>query len=184
MGARNKLLLPVGGVPMIRHMVDVYRAAITGPVVVVAGHEAEAVEAALDGSGAQVVFNPDFAQGQPTSVACGLRHVPDGHDILIGLGDQPMLTPDDLRALLNAHYAAPTRISIPMRDAARGNPIVVPSGLKVRLLADPKSPGCKKFTRENPDHVQFHALPMRGFYTDVDTPEAYDALAIDAQVGL
>lgn len=178
MGARNKLLLPIGGAPMIRHMVDVYRAAIKGSVVVVTGHQSDAVEAALRGSGAKTVFNPDFAQGQPTSVACGLRHADDGRDILIGLGDQPLLTSDDLRALLGAHtHADPACISIPMLDKQRGNPIVVPAALRARLLADPRSPGCKKFTRENPDHVQFHALPALGLYADVDTPEAYDALA-------
>ncbi len=178
MGARNKLLLPIGGMPMIRHVVNAYRAAIDGPVVVVTGHEADEIKTALDGSDAQLVFNPDFAHGQPTSVACGLHHATHSHDILIGLGDQPLLTSDDLRALLAAHMQAdPTRISIPMLDTQRGNPILVPAALRARLLADPRSPGCKKFTRENPDQVQFHALPAPGFYADIDTPAAYDALA-------
>jgi len=177
MGDRNKLLLPVAGVPMIRRMVDIYRAAINGPVIVVTGHEAEAVEAALEGSEAKLVFNPDFAEGQPTSVACGLRHAPDGHDILIGLGDQPLLTGDDLLALIAAHAAAdPARISIPMMQTQRGNPILVPASLKDRLLAEPRAPGCKKFTRENPEHVQFLTLAAQGFYADIDTPESYRAL--------
>ncbi|MEP3675163.1 nucleotidyltransferase family protein [Sulfitobacter sp.] len=177
MGDRNKLLLPVAGVRMIRRMVDTYRAAINGPVIVVTGHEAEAVAAALEGSEAKLVFNPDFAQGQPTSVACGLRHAPEGYDILIGLGDQPFLTGDDLNTLIAAHAAAdPTRISIPMMQTQRGNPILVPSSLKDRLLADPRAPGCKKFTRENPDHVQFLTIAAQGFYADIDTPEAYRAL--------
>ncbi|MEP1964926.1 nucleotidyltransferase family protein [Tateyamaria sp.] len=178
MGTRNKLLLPIDGVPMIRHVVDVYRATIDGPIIAVTGHEADAVESALAGSGVQTVFNPDYAQGQPTSVACGLRQAPNGRDILIGLGDQPLLTRDDLHTLRSAHNAAdPARISIPMSDTQRGNPIAVPATLKARLLEDPRSPGCKKFTRENPDHVQFHALSAPGFYADVDTPEAYDQLS-------
>jgi molybdenum cofactor cytidylyltransferase len=44
------------------------------------------------------------------------------------------------------------------------------------VLADPKSPGCKKFTRTHPEYVQFQTLPSRGFYTDIDTPEAYETL--------
>lgn len=50
-GDRNKLLLPVNGVPMIRHVVNVYRGVTGEPVVVVMGHEAEAVNAALAGMG-------------------------------------------------------------------------------------------------------------------------------------
>ena len=177
MGTRNKLLLPVNGVAMIRRVVDVYRAAINGPITVVTGHQALAIEAALSSTDAQTVFNPNYAQGQPTSVACGLHHIELGRNVLIGLGDQPLLAPDDLRSLLDAHaHADRTRISIPMQGTQRGNPIVVPATLRARLLADPRSPGCKKFTRENPDHVQFHALSAPGFYADVDTAEAYDAL--------
>lgn len=179
MGRCNKLLLPIDGVPMIRHMVETYRAVTTVPVVVVTGHEADLVEAVLSASGVRTVYNPDFASGQQSSVACGLRTVESAAQILIGLGDQPMLTPTDLRALLAAHAAAdPARISIPLLEAARGNPIVVPGALHARLLADPRAPGCKSFTRAHPEHVQFHALPNPGLYADVDTPQAYAALTL------
>lgn len=174
MGAGNKLLLPIVGMPMVRHMVDVYSA--VGRVFVVTGHQASEVTAALEGCAAATVFNPDYTEGQQTSVACGLRAVGEAGTILIGLGDQPLLTANDLRALLAAHAAAdPRRISIPAVDQRRGNPILVPGTLRARLLADPRSPGCKSFTRANPNHVQFHALTSQGFYTDIDTPAAYDA---------
>ncbi|MEO9779681.1 MAG: nucleotidyltransferase family protein [Sedimentitalea sp.] len=177
MGDCNKLLLPVGGVPMIRHMVDVYSAATTRPVLVVTGHDADDVAKALTDSGARTVFNADYAQGQPTSVACGLRAVNDAGAVLIGLGDQPLLTAGDIRDLLAAHTSAdPQRISIPALDQHRGNPIMVPDALRSRLLKDPRSPGCKTFTRAYPEHVQFHALSARGFYADIDTPEAYETL--------
>lgn len=177
MGDQNKLLLPINGIPMIRHVVEVYGAISTRPVMVVTGHEAEDVAAAIAQSNAIPVFNPAYAQGQPTSVACGLRAADDGCDLLVGLGDQPLLTPKDLRDLLDAHAAANVeRISIPVRGEERGNPIVIPSALRARLLADPHSPGCKKFTRANPDHVQFHTLTATGFFTDVDAPEAYSSL--------
>lgn len=181
MGARNKLLLPVSDVPMIRHMVGVYRAATCGRVIVVTGHQADKIEGALEGSGVETRLNPDFEQGQPTSVACGLRAANHSDDILIGLGDQPLLKVEDIQSLLAAHEAADrSRISIPALDQQRGNPILVPSNLRARLLADPRSPGCKKFTRTHPEHVQFHQLASPGFFTDVDTPEAYTALKAGA----
>lgn len=73
MGDRNKLLLTVRGVPMIRHMVTIYSAVATGPVLVVTGHQAEEIETVLAGSPAKTVHNPDYALGQSTSVTCGLR---------------------------------------------------------------------------------------------------------------
>ena len=175
MGAANKLLLPVEGVPMIRHVVDQYRAALDGSVTVVLGHEAERVGAALRGSGAVCVFNPDHDAGQQASVACGLADAPEVDLLLIGLGDQPVLQARDIRDLVAAHGAG-MRISIPVRGDRRGNPIVVPRILRARLLADPERPGCMRFTRAHPELVERHALEAAGFYADVDTPEDYAAV--------
>lgn len=178
MGARNKLLLPISGLPMIRRMVLQYRAVSDGAVLVVTGHDAKNIEKAVAGTGAQTVFNREYAQGQQTSVACGLRAIEDAGATLIGLGDQPLLTTADLRALLEAHARADrNRISIPTDGEHRGNPILVPAALRARLLADPKGPGCKRFTRTHLEHVQNLRLKASGFYTDVDTPESYAAIA-------
>jgi len=181
MGARNKLLLPVRGRPMIRHMVDTYFAATGHAVCVVTGHAADEIAHALKDAPATVHLNADYAQGQPTSVACGLRCAPICDRLLIGLGDQPLLSSADLSVLLNAHdNGDPNKISIPLHRDQRGNPIVVPASLRSRLLEDPHAPGCKKFTRAHPEHVQFHGLSQHGFYTDIDTPDAYVSFASEA----
>lgn len=175
MGTDNKLLLPVCGVPMICHMVDVYSAVTDGAVIVVTGHEAQRIEDAFEGRDVHTVFNPDYNLGQQTSVACGLKAAPEDHDLLIGLGDQPLLRERDLHALLDVHRAQPGQISIPRHADQRGNPIVIPAALRAQLLADPRAPGCRSFTRQNPKQVQFHDLSAPGFYADIDTPEAYAA---------
>ncbi|TNJ48389.1 NTP transferase domain-containing protein [Phaeobacter sp. B1627] len=184
MGARNKLLLPISGIPMIRHMVLCYRAASDGEVLVVTGHEAGAIEEAIAGTHARPLFNPDYAQGQQSSVICGLTNAAEAEAILIGLGDQPLLTPTDLRDLISAHRAAGgDKISIPMKEDQRGNPIVVPATLRARLLADPKGPGCKRFTRTQAEHVQPLQMTAPGFFADVDTPAAYAALTAPGHGG-
>lgn len=177
MGKDNKLLLPIAGVPMIRYMVEIYHAATRQPVLVITGHETDQIAAALHGSAARIHFNPDFAQGQATSVACGLQHAEPARGLFVGLGDQPQLNSNDLVALIQAHDTAnENKISIPLWNGQRGNPILIPPALRARLLEDPHAPGCRKFTRTHPEHVQFHDLSQRGFYADVDTPEAYAAL--------
>lgn len=174
MGAQNKLLLAVDGVPMIRHVTQQYQAAIDGPILVVLGHEAHLVEEALDSPGVDTVFNADFAAGQFTSVAAGLRNAADAQTLMIGLGDQPLLSSTDILALLMAHYCADRdKISFPVHQGNRGNPLVVPRSLRARLLEEPKNPGCQKFTRANADLVQELPLPTPGLFIDIDTPEAY-----------
>jgi molybdenum cofactor cytidylyltransferase len=178
MGSENKLLLEVGGQPMVRHVARTYLEAFRGPLVVVTGFEADCVARALDDLPVTLAHNPDYDTGQPSSVATGLAHAPDAEAVLIGLADQPKLRPSDLNALLAAHKAGDAaKITIPMTETARGNPIVIPHGLRPRLTENPSKPGCMRFTREHPEHVQAAPLTAPGFYSDIDTPADYQALA-------
>ena len=173
---RNKLLLPIHGKPMIRHVVETYIAALDGQVCVVTGFESDRIEAALDGLPIQFVHNADFDAGQPFSVRAGLLKARGSQQYLIGLGDQPHLTADDLRALITAHLAGDIqKISIPLQDTARGNPIVVPAAMRARLLADQANPGCGKFTRAHPELTQHVPMTQAGFFNDIDTPAAFEA---------
>ena len=96
MEARNKLLLPICGKPMIRHVVETYLAAVDSQVCVVTGFEADRINVALAGLPIQFVRNADYEAGQQFSVRAGLLEAPDAQHHLIGLGDQPQLTADDL----------------------------------------------------------------------------------------
>src|SRR3989454_8651669 len=62
---RNKMLLTLGGEPLVRRAARRALAAGLSPVVVVLGHEADQARAALDGLACEVAMNPDFAG--PTS---------------------------------------------------------------------------------------------------------------------
>ena len=176
MGGRNKLLLPIHGKPMIRHVVETYLSVVNEQVWVVTGYEGERVEAALQGLGVHIVRNESFEAGQPFSVRAGLLEARGAQQYLIGLGDQPELSDDDLRALITAHLAGDVqKISIPHQDATRGNPILVPAAMRARLLADQANPGCGKFTWSHPELAQHIPMTQTGFFNDIDTPGAFEA---------
>ncbi|AXI45773.1 nucleotidyltransferase family protein [Sulfitobacter sp. SK012] len=177
MEARNKLLLPVNGKPMIRHVVETYLAVVDKQVCLVTGFEADKIEAALAGLPIHCVHNAEYEAGQPFSVRAGLLGAADDAlNYLIGLGDQPQLTSDDLRALIAAHLAADVqKISIPYKNSTRGNPIIMPATLRTQLLADQANPGCGKFTRANPELAQPIPMTQPGFFNDIDTPAAFAA---------
>jgi CTP:molybdopterin cytidylyltransferase MocA len=101
---RPKQLLPVGGRPMLQHAIDAAAAAGLGEVVVVLGHAAGEVEAALAlPPGARTVVNDRHAEGQATSLAAGLAAMPaDAAAAVVLLGDQPEVRPDAIRALVAA----------------------------------------------------------------------------------
>src|SRR5439155_2780177 len=87
---RQKLLLPMeGGRPLIRLSVERVVAAGLDDVVVVLGRDAEAVAAALAGLPARTVVNPDYAEGQSTSLRAGLAALgPATEAVVVALGDQ------------------------------------------------------------------------------------------------
>lgn len=179
MGTINKLLIPIDGVPMIRRSVAAYLGVCDGEVSVVTGYQRADVEAALHGLDVQFVFNPNFEQGQKTSVAAGLAASASAQDTFIGLGDQPFLTTAHLVWLLEQHRTdKPSKITVPVQNKVRGNPLVIPFDLRARLLADHHNPGCHKFTRENPDLVNLVATQTAAFFHDIDTPQEVATLQV------
>ena len=143
------------------------------------GFEADEVQDTLTGLPTTFAHNSNFAKGQQGSVAAGLAVAPDADLLLIGLADQACLTSGDLADLVKSHQRAePHKITIPMQGRRRGNPILVPRGMRPRLTSNPDHPGCMRFTRGHPEHVQFALLGAPGFFADVDTPEDYAALTV------
>jgi CTP:molybdopterin cytidylyltransferase MocA len=69
----TKQVAEVDGLPLVAHAVQVAHAAGIGRVLVVVGHDAEAVAtAARRGGPVEVVVNPDPADGQSTSLRAGI----------------------------------------------------------------------------------------------------------------
>ncbi|MGE0027803.1 MAG: NTP transferase domain-containing protein [Thermoleophilia bacterium] len=118
---RPKQLLPVGGRPMLQHVVDAAAAGGLGEVVVVLGHDAGAVAGAVAlPPGARTVVNDRHEEGQATSLAAGLAAMPaDAAAALVLLGDQPEVRPEAIRAVVAARRPDGPPM---LRAAYRGRP--------------------------------------------------------------
>src|SRR4029077_10977044 len=84
------------------HTIDALREAGVDELIVVIGHEHDAVRTALP-TDVEVVTNADYRDGQATSLAAALHAVGDTSEAaVILLADQPGVTRDDVRALIEA----------------------------------------------------------------------------------
>lgn len=101
---RTKQLEPVRGKPLAQHAIDVAVAAGLAETVVVLGHDAERVRAALHiPSTGRVVTNPAFASGMASSLAEGLGALDPASDAaVVLLADQPGVAEAHVRALVDA----------------------------------------------------------------------------------
>lgn len=126
---RPKQLLPVGSQPLLERTLHGVAASAVDDIVVVLGHAAEAIQAAIDFSRyrARVVVNARYAEGQSTSMLAGLDTLPAGVDAaLFVLGDQPLLHANVYDALLVAYQVGGAPIVVPLYAGRRGNPVVIP----------------------------------------------------------
>ncbi len=93
-----KVLHPLAGRPMIDHVLRLVAAAEADPVVVVTGHGAEQVEAALTGRVVTVRQEPQL--GTADAVSRALPHVPEtATQVLVTMADVPLLPADLVRQL-------------------------------------------------------------------------------------
>jgi len=149
-------------------------AARIAPLVVVSGALSDAAlraAAARVGGGGdddriEVVHNPQWADGQMSSVRVGLAAAAARGctRVVIGLGDQPGIAPTAWR--LVADDAGP--ISVATYDGRRGNPVALDDDVWP-LLPDGGDEGARTLMRVRPDLVR--EVPCTGSPRDIDTEE-------------
>lgn len=128
---RHKLILPLGGRPLVAHVVAAACSSRAEPILVVVGHEAERVREAVLGAcppeRARFVVSPDYASGMASSLRAGLIAVPPAcAGALVLLGDQPLVGPAVLDRLVAAAQEHPQQIVAASYGGQRGNPVYFP----------------------------------------------------------
>ncbi len=167
-----KQLLPIDGKPAVCKVVEVLKGRLDR-VIVVVGHRAEEIMAALDGSGAECVFNEYYRAGMLTSVQCAVRAVGEGSDFAFCLGDQPALNSRVLAAVLAAKRESHKGIVMPVFQGRGGHPVVVGRQYAQNILALRDGVGLNAVTRGFPEDTLELDLGLSEVVEDMDTPEDY-----------
>jgi molybdenum cofactor cytidylyltransferase len=123
---RPKQLLELGGRPLLQHVIDASSQTGLDEIVIVLGHEADRVAAALElPATARTVVNPDYAEGQATSLGTGLAATDPGSDAcVVVLGDQPSLSSGSIRKVVQAFIDGDSPIVRAMWEGTPGHPVV------------------------------------------------------------
>ena len=174
MGQRPKSLLELDGVPLICRQVMALREAGVTELVLVLGHHAGDIEAAVNALKVNVVINPDPDAGPVSSQRLGLQSLSGQSDaVLMALADQPLLDAADLRQLVQAFNQRPPGCSLlyPRVAGQPGNPVIFTAGVRAAMLACPPDVGCKQWRQANAPLVDAFDCDNLHFVQDVDTPE-------------
>ncbi|MER3456637.1 MAG: 4-diphosphocytidyl-2C-methyl-D-erythritol synthase [candidate division GAL15 bacterium] len=165
---QDKLLLRWRGVSLLRHAAEAAVAAC-GRVVVVVGPNPDRMRAELEGLPVEVVDNPDYREGIASSLRCGLRKVLDAPAVLITLADQPALTADHLRQLVQAYRSTGARVVAASYADTAGAPAVFARELFADLLELRGDTGAKQVVDRHREGAILVPLPEAAW--DVDTPQ-------------
>ncbi|MEY3618278.1 MAG: hypothetical protein RL726_976 [Actinomycetota bacterium] len=164
-GPTHKLLARLGERTVMDASLTSVLAAGFSTVVVVTG-AVEVPSHILDHPGLVVAHNSDWAQGQATSIAVGLRAVRNlGSRIaVIGLADQPFVTPTAWRAVAGTE----SPIAVATYDGVRGNPVRLTDDVW-SLLPTTGDVGARALMRLRPELVR--EVACDGSAADIDTQE-------------
>ena len=180
MGSNNKLLAEFAGKPLVRHVTEVMLDAGLNDMTVVIGHQADQVAGALAGLPIHLLFNADFAAGQGHSVAAGVGAL-DGTvtDVLIALGDMPLISAEMVQNLVALHLACDDhqrRITLPSCDGKRGNPVIWGGAFFPELKHLHGDAGGRQVLQ---DHLAAHnpvEISTSAMFRDIDTPADLQSL--------
>ena len=180
-----KPLLPLAGKPLLAHSLDALRQGGLREIVVVLGAEAERVRRVVSLDGMSVAVNPDPAQGMSSSIRAGLRAAPpETAAFLIVLGDQPLVAPGTIRALVARQEATGARILVPTYGGVRGNPVLLHRSLSAEMEAVRGDVGCRGVVARHASEVMEVRVDDPGILVDVDTPDDLERLEAVLQKGL
>ena len=118
--ALPKVLQPVGGRPMLAHVIDTARALAPAGIHVVYGHGGEAVRAAFAGQDDLSWYEQAERLGTGHAVQQALPGIPEAVDVLVLYGDVPLTRPESLRRLLDAQGLLRVLVAEPQDPAGYG----------------------------------------------------------------
>jgi molybdenum cofactor cytidylyltransferase len=180
MAPHHKLLVTDrAGKPMIARVVDNVLSSGARPVVVVTGHRAEEIEAALAGRPVAFVRAENYADGLSASLKAGIAALPaeDIEAALVCLGDMPLVTGRMIDAILEAYDPDEGRlIVVPTHQGKPGNPMLWDRRFFAEMGAATGDSGARFLLARHGEHVAEVELDADAVLRDFDTVESLDAL--------
>jgi molybdenum cofactor cytidylyltransferase len=184
LGGRPKALLELGGVPLVMRQLIALSGAGVDELVVVLGHHADAIEAAIAQFPITIVRNPSPDDGQASSVRAGLQALSPRLDaVIVALADQPLIDAQDITALIGAFKKRGDAMMVVPRvctdggEPQPGNPVIFDAALREQWLAGTADLACRKWRAQHPELVRWFDTDNRRYSLDIDTPEDLERFA-------
>ncbi|MBI3950813.1 MAG: nucleotidyltransferase family protein [Acidobacteria bacterium] len=178
---RPKQLAEWRGQPLILHAAETALGSRLRNVIVVIGHVADQVRAALnpvaERPNLKVVYNPEYEEGRASSIRYGLKALPkDAPAAMFLAGDQPLIGPELINALIDTFIQRRPLICYPVSGLTRSNPTIFAAALFPELMRLTGDVGGSALIEKYKSRVCEHPIPSLGTTADVDQEDDFQSL--------
>ncbi|MBL6781584.1 MAG: nucleotidyltransferase family protein [Alphaproteobacteria bacterium] len=182
MGKANKLLMPAdnSNQPMIRRIANTMLASGLDEVMVILGHDANLIAAALSDMPLDLHEYSDYAEGMSGSIRHGLSHInARTTDVMIMLGDMPNITVPLVNDLIRHHkrLTQPDEaitlpiIAEPVIADRTAHPVIWGQRFFPMLEQITGDKGGRDIIKTHPEAINPLAINDSRCFLDVDTPD-------------
>lgn len=171
-----KALLPIGGQTFIEKIVGALREAGLENIIVILGHDAEAMRQKIAHLPVTILVNPDYRKGQLSSLRVAIRHLLANDScsgLLVHLVDHPYIDAPLVNLLIQRFEDSGKLIAVPRFHGKRGHPVIFARSLFDELLKAPEDQGAKAVVNAHRDETLEIETEDAGITLDIDTPELY-----------
>lgn len=175
----QKLLLPLGGKPLLAHVLSAVQAMPWADCAAIVGEPQSELTAVCRQYDIRSVFNAKRQSGQASSITLALTILHKQLDgIIFFLGDQPLVTQELIQALVAKfeHEDCHKAIIVPCCHGQRYSPVLFGSHWLASLAGLTGDMGGRMVIRENPDWVSELEWPHPEPFYDADTWQDYQKL--------
>lgn len=166
----NKLFYEIEGIPLYLRAFSAYPPELFSRACVVSWEEK--ILAAAQARGYETIENHQAQEGQSASIRLGTQALSELDAILYAVCDQPFMTSEEVKRLLDAHRRAPRgSISALAHEGKRGNPVIFDRAYFPALAALHGDVGGSAVIRQNAARLQLIEVSNLHSLCDVDRME-------------
>ncbi len=182
-----KPLLPIGGIPAVKHITGAFREAGIENIIVVTGYKRELISPVLKEEKVAEAFNKDFSEGMFGSIKTGISAGIEACKIntgstaplsafLMAPVDSPLVPAEIILRLTEEHMKNPEAFIVPCYHGKKGHPLLIPALYTDEILSYQGDRGLKGITSRYDEKMIRLETNCEAVVLDMDTPEGYEEM--------
>jgi len=173
-----KPLLPFGESTVIEHALKTFIDAGITNLLVVLGHQGEAIEPLLEKHGVSWVYNEEYDRGMYSSIRTGVKALsPNSKGFFLLPADMPLVKSSTIEALLEACHQSGKSIIYPSHNRRKGHPPLISSRFYREIIAYDGRGGLKTLLKNfDQEHAEYVNVEDEGVVLDMDYYREYEKM--------